>query len=105
MRAKLVAKRDTLLAAQRSSRDEQRGITDRESENGDVAEQMIEQEAALRVAAFDSELLAEVERAIEKIDAGTYGTSEESGAPIPLERLEAVPWARRTAEEEETHRR
>jgi DnaK suppressor protein len=32
--------------------------------------------------------------------AGTYGLSVESGEPIPDERLEAIPTAERTVEEE-----
>ena len=31
---------------------------------------------------------------------GTYGLSVESGEPIPDDRLEAVPWAERTVEEQ-----
>jgi DnaK suppressor protein len=44
--------------------------------------------------------LAAVERAEARVAAGTYGRSIESGAPIPDERLEALPTAERTAEEE-----
>jgi DnaK suppressor protein len=44
--------------------------------------------------------LAAVERAEARLAAGTYGLSIESGQPIPDERLEAVPTAERTAEEE-----
>jgi DnaK suppressor protein len=44
--------------------------------------------------------LAAVERAEQRLDAGTYGLSIESGDPIPDERLEAVPTAERTAEEQ-----
>src|SRR5207302_8243709 len=44
--------------------------------------------------------LEAVERAEARLAAGTYGLSIESGAPIPDERLEAVPTAERTAEEE-----
>ncbi len=44
--------------------------------------------------------LAAVERAEERLAAGTYGLSIESGQPIPDERLEAVPAAELTAEEE-----
>jgi RNA polymerase-binding transcription factor DksA len=38
--------------------------------------------------------LAEIEAAIERIDQGTYGIDEVTGAPIDPERLEAVPEAR-----------
>jgi len=44
--------------------------------------------------------LAAVERAEARLAAGTYGLSIESGMPIADERLEAVPTAERTAEEE-----
>jgi len=44
--------------------------------------------------------LAAVERAEARLAAGTYGLSLESGEPISDERLEAVPTAERTAEEE-----
>jgi DnaK suppressor protein len=47
------------------------------------------------------EELAAIERAERRLEQGTYGISVESGQPIPDERLEAVPWAERTAEEQE----
>lgn len=37
--------------------------------------------------------LRDVERALAKMEAGTYGTCERCGQPISLERLEALPWA------------
>jgi RNA polymerase-binding transcription factor len=46
------------------------------------------------------EQLASVERAEQRLAAGTYGLSIESGRPIPDERLEAVPTAELTADEE-----
>ena len=44
--------------------------------------------------------LAAVERAEERLAAGTYGLSVESGQPIPDERLEVRPTAELTVEEE-----
>jgi RNA polymerase-binding transcription factor DksA len=38
--------------------------------------------------------LIDVEHALAKMDAGTYGTCEEGGEPIPLDRLEAMPATR-----------
>ncbi len=49
--------------------------------------------------------LAAVERAEARLAAGTYGLSVESGQPIPEARLEALPTAERTVEEEERYRR
>lgn len=45
--------------------------------------------------------LSAVERAEERLTAGTYGLSIQSGVPIPDERLEAVPTAELTVEESE----
>jgi DnaK suppressor protein len=47
--------------------------------------------------------LAAVERAEARLAAGTYGLSVQSGEPIPDERLEVVPTAELTVEEERTH--
>jgi len=47
--------------------------------------------------------LAALERAEARLAAGTYGLSVESGEPIPDGRLEALPTAERTADEERAH--
>ena len=49
--------------------------------------------------------LAALERAEARLKAGTYGLSIESGEPIPDARLEALPTAERTVEEDERYRR
>jgi DnaK suppressor protein len=100
LRRALAHKRDALLGALNEHRADRRGGANAEIEDGDVAEQMIEQDGALQLGEFDAALLGDVERALAKLDAGTYGVSEDSGAPIPLDRLRAAPWARRTFEEE-----
>jgi len=48
--------------------------------------------------------LAALERAEARLEAGTYGLSVESGKPIPDTRLEALPTAERTIEEEDPYR-
>jgi DnaK suppressor protein len=47
--------------------------------------------------------LAALERAEQRLEKGTYGLSIESGEPIPDARLEAIPWAERTAREQERY--
>jgi RNA polymerase-binding transcription factor len=37
--------------------------------------------------------LQDVERALGKLDEGSYGTCDVCGRPIGAERLEAIPWA------------
>ncbi|MCW2974715.1 MAG: transcriptional regulator, TraR/DksA family [Thermoleophilia bacterium] len=46
-------------------------------------------------------LLAEIDAALERLDAGTYGICEVDGTPIDFERLQALPWARTHAEHAE----
>ena len=67
----------------------------------DAAEQTREQDDSVAFAGRDQALLAEIERALAKIQTGSYGLSEASGEPIGVRRLTAVPWARYTIEEEE----
>jgi DnaK suppressor protein len=65
-------------------------------ESGDMADQaamLAEREQTIIENDLDADTLARVERALERIAEGTYGVSELSERPIPLERLEAVPWA------------
>ena len=52
-----------------------------------------------------AEQLAALERAEARLAAGTFGLSIESGEPIPDDRLEAVPTAERTLDEQKLHDR
>jgi DnaK suppressor protein len=67
---------------------------------GNLASELYQEELDEGVADDLREELAAVERAEARLAAGTYGLSIESGKPIPDERLEAVPTAERTVEEE-----
>jgi DnaK suppressor protein len=62
------------------------GFADRGHSTGERS-QVIAVVRALRSNLFD------VERALSKMDAGTYGVCERCGRPISRERLEALPWA------------
>ena len=66
----------------------------------DAATDLFEDERDAGIAARLREELAAVERAEERLMLGTYGLSVESGEPIPDDRLEAIPWAERTVEEQ-----
>ena len=67
---------------------------------GDQASELYQDELDEGRADDLREALAAIERAEARLAAGTYGLSIESGRPIPDERLEAVPTAERTVEEE-----
>jgi transcriptional regulator, TraR/DksA family len=61
------------------------------SEIGDIASAEIDRNFLLRLRDRERKLLKKIEKAIEKIDNGTYGICEVCGAEIPIERLEARP--------------
>jgi RNA polymerase-binding transcription factor len=85
-----------------------RGLEHQESDEPTTTDQHLADQAS---DLYDNELgeglsddlrveLAAVERAEQRLADGTYGLSIESGEPIPDERLEAMPTAERTAEEQ-----
>ncbi len=90
------AKIEQAIAALDEDRD-----TAAESEPGERGSQdLYEKELDSGLSADLAEQLAAVERAEARLAAGTYGLSVDSGEPIPDARLEAVPTAERTVEEQ-----
>jgi RNA polymerase-binding protein DksA len=62
-------------------------------DNADGGSLAFEMEMDLSIEQNTKELLAKVERALHRMDTGEYGTCEVSGKPIPVARLEALPYA------------
>jgi len=75
-------------------------LSDLDQHMADDATELFEEERDAGLAEGLREELAAVERAEQRLMQGTYGLSVESGEPIPDDRLEAVPWAERTVEEQ-----
>lgn len=61
--------------------------------NADGGSLAFELEMDLSVQENARELLKKVRHAIGRMDRGVYGTCEVTGDPIPLARLEALPYA------------
>jgi DnaK suppressor protein len=71
-----------------------------ETDQSDRGERIEENEVDHAVEHQLRSELEAVERAEQRLQEGSYGLSIVSGDPIPAERLKAIPWAERTAEEE-----
>ncbi|MEX0961987.1 MAG: TraR/DksA family transcriptional regulator [Simkaniaceae bacterium] len=56
---------------------------------------------SINVQSEEMRILDQIDRALEKIEEGTYGTCDASENEIPIKRLEAIPYATRTAVEQE----
>jgi RNA polymerase-binding transcription factor DksA len=65
---------------------------------GDAGSDAYDRDFALSVLAKDQDALYEIEEALLRIKKGTYGLCEMSGKPIPIPRLEAIPFARLTVD-------
>lgn len=93
VRSDLTAERDR-LAVQINSLEpgsSDAAVDDNFADSGQVAAEQGENQA---LAAQLRNELEEVELALEKLDAGTYGRCETCGEPISAARLEAMPAAR-----------
>ncbi len=64
----------------------------------EVAVDFLEIQQEQSIQANEQALLTEVQRALKRIEQGTYGKCVECGRPIPEKRLEAIPWAARDIE-------
>jgi DnaK suppressor protein len=89
VRAELVTAASDDEADEANVRGESAASGSREYEDDAQRLDMLEREGNLVVR--DVGRLERVDRALKKIADGTYGLSDQSGQPIPRERLEAVP--------------
>ena len=64
----------------------------------DAGSDAYDRDFALSLLSQEQDALYEIDEALKRIDAGTYGVCELSGKPIPHARLEAIPFARLTVE-------
>lgn len=65
---------------------------------GDAGSDAYDRDFALSVLAKEQDALYEIEQALYRIKAGSYGNCEISNHKIPTARLEAIPFARLTVE-------
>lgn len=105
-RRKLTALRNEILSASRSLEKERTGInaeaSGRAREYEEEGQRLASLELEEELTQADRERLTDINRALQKIDEGTYGVSDGNHAPIPRERLEATPEALYTIEEQRT---
>ena len=80
-------------------------LTQSDQHPADFATELFDEEVSQTMREQLRAELAAIDRAEQRLREGTYGRSFESGKPIPDARLEAMPWAERTAEEQERSER
>jgi len=102
MRATLVATEQAIEADEADVRSQDAGGS---LEFADDAQRLDALERNGNLVVREVARLERIDRALRKIEEGTYGFSDLSGEPIPRERLEAVPETLYTLSEEQVRER
>lgn len=104
----LAAQREALLAergrytqhaeflqaeAEQLAREREPGDVQFDEESGEGDSIAVERDRDLQLSAQARDAIDEIDAALARLDAGTYGICVVSGLPIPIERLEAIPYA------------
>jgi DnaK suppressor protein len=101
-RTMLLEERERIQKAIANLRDDHPGSLDEEVEEiaatsdnhlGETASATLGREIDYTLGEHSEHLLSEVDAALVRVENGTYGVCVKCGGTIPLERLEAHPWA------------
>jgi RNA polymerase-binding transcription factor DksA len=84
---------DLQAEAEALSAEREQGDTQFDEESGEGDTVSVERERDLALSATARQTVDDIERALIRIDNGTYGLCVTCGDRIPLARLEVIPWA------------
>lgn len=108
-RGRLVELKEELLGMRRGMQEDERDRSqdeqDGELDSGDMSQQIFSREMDASVGEQLEQRLEYVDRALEKIEEGSYGICDATGEEIAKGRLEAVPEAIRTVEAQQSFER
>jgi RNA polymerase-binding protein DksA len=92
-RARIASSLEHLHASNSTSLDDETDEIPSDNHLGDTATATVDREIDYGLEEGAEQTLAAIDAALERIEAGTYGTCERCGKPIGEERLEAIPHA------------
>ena len=108
-RQRLLERREQLEQMRRGTGETERERTqeyqDAQPDSGDQSQYIFEREMDATLGQQFYRELEDVNRALEKIQEGTYGLDDDSGEIIPRGRLEAIPEAIHTVENQQRRER
>jgi len=107
---RLIDLRDELARVRDELKEDERGLEGgqdefTETDSGDMSQSIFDREMDATLEVQTERRLKEVDRALKKIEEGTYGICDDTGEEIPHGRLEAVPEAIRTVEAQQRFER
>ena len=103
LRAELVRMIEGLEEDQQFRAEEEEDLTEHDS--GDLSQSLFTREMDATVEQTMEKRLQFVDRALQKVEEGTYGICDDTGEPIPRGRLEAMPEAIYTVEAQQRRER
>jgi DnaK suppressor protein len=93
-RKKLLEKRESLLNLVKAARSNETEADDKEAPDlGDRALSTVIRDLSYQLTASEREMLRRIDKALDRIEASTYGTCVSCEKKVQLARLDAVPWA------------
>ena len=104
-RRKLIAWKDEILLESQETLNALQCENENHSDLADRASSETDRSVELRARGRQRKLIAKIDAALDRLDAGTYGYCEETGEPIGLKRLDARPIATLSVEAQERHER
>lgn len=108
-RERLIGLREELVRIREGVAADERDLGEAEGDtqldSGDLSQDMFTREMDASIGEQVERRLGDVDRALEKIEEGTYGVCDDTGEEIPKGRLEAVPEAIRTVEAQQRFER
>jgi DnaK suppressor protein len=109
-KGRLLDLKEELLRVRRGMGEDERSRAEQEGDfsehdSGDMSREIFNREMDATIGEQVERRLEDIDRALQKIEEGTYGLSDVSGDPIPQGRLEAMPEAVRTVEEQQSFER
>lgn len=104
-RQKLLAWKADIIEETRNTVEFLRGENVSHPDPADTAAANADRQLELRTKDRLRKLISQIDKALTRLEAGTYGYCEETGDPIRLKRLEARPIAKLSIEAQEMHER
>jgi DnaK suppressor protein len=96
---------DIRQGMEEDERDRSQEEQDMELDSGDESQQMFTREMDATIGEQTGRRLQDVERALKKVEDGSYGVCDDTGEEIAKGRLEAMPEAIRTVDAQQSFER
>ncbi len=93
MRARLLDRRETMLSGMENKIRYRSSASAAKGDSSDLAAEALDSDTAMQLAASDSSEVAQIDKALQNIEKGTYGHCEACDEDIPWQRLDALPYA------------